>query len=170
MDVHLEVRACSFSNLVNLSKFGICKIERVRGEHALAVATPPESTGLSGSRTQQIRTVKLCWMRLPCRQRHQERASRRHHDPKAVMSAQLQLYSWQRPCVVGTTATIRPPGLRRAAIPRERLCWSEHAGRSERKGNSHRKYRMDVIDALLIPFKRPLAGARQVGYDVYTNK
>ena len=44
--------------------------------------------------------------------------------------------------VVSAAATIQPPEVRRTAITRERLCWNDHADKSEREGTFQRKYRM----------------------------
>ena len=44
--------------------------------------------------------------------------------------------------VVSATATIQPPEVRRTATTRERLCWNDHADKSEREGAFQRKYRM----------------------------
>ena len=44
--------------------------------------------------------------------------------------------------VVSAAATIQPPEVRRTDITRERLCWNDHADKSEREGIFQRKYRM----------------------------
>ena len=44
--------------------------------------------------------------------------------------------------VVRAAATIQPPEVRRTAITRERLCWNDHADKSEKEGTFQRKYRM----------------------------
>ena len=44
--------------------------------------------------------------------------------------------------VVRAAATIQPPEVRRTAITRERLCWHDHADKSERERAFRRKYRM----------------------------
>ena len=45
--------------------------------------------------------------------------------------------------VVSAAATIQPPGgEKECAITRERLCWNDHADKSEREGTFQRKYRM----------------------------
>ena len=43
---------------------------------------------------------------------------------------------------VSAAATIQPREVRKTAITRERLCWNDHADKSEREGNFQRKYRM----------------------------
>ena len=44
--------------------------------------------------------------------------------------------------VVSAVATIQPPEVRRTAIARERLCWNDHADKSEKEGTFQRKIRM----------------------------
>ena len=45
--------------------------------------------------------------------------------------------------VVSAAATIQPPEVRRNVLfTRERLCWNDHADKSEREGTFSRKYRM----------------------------
>ena len=44
--------------------------------------------------------------------------------------------------VVSAAATIQPPEVKRTATARERLCWNDHADKSEREGTFQRKYRM----------------------------
>ena len=43
--------------------------------------------------------------------------------------------------VVSAAATIQPPEVGRTAIARGRLCWNDHADKSEREGTFQRKYR-----------------------------
>ena len=44
--------------------------------------------------------------------------------------------------VVSAAATIQPPEVKRTAIARERLCWNDHADKSEGEGTFQRKHRM----------------------------
>ena len=58
--------------------------------------------------------------------------------------------------VVSAAATIQPPEVRRIAITRERLCWNDHADKSEREGTFQRKCRMKRRTfKKLVAFLRP---------------
>ena len=59
--------------------------------------------------------------------------------------------------VVSAAATIQPPEVRRTAITRERLCWNDHADKSEREGSFQRKYRMKrrTFNKLVFALLRP---------------
>ena len=87
--------------------------------------------------------LNLCRMELPYRQRQQERASRVRRDHKlALRTAFVALLFVATSVVVSAAATIQPPEVRRTAITRERLCWNDHADKSEREGTFQRKYCM----------------------------
>ena len=44
--------------------------------------------------------------------------------------------------VVSAAATIQPPEVRRTTITHERLCWNDHADKSDREGAFQRKNRV----------------------------
>ena len=76
-----------------------------------------------------IGRLKLCRMRLPYRQRQLERflAAPRPQIGNAHGSHNV-------------SAMIRPPEARKTPITRERLCWDDHEGKSEREGTFQREY------------------------------
>ena len=86
-------------------------------------------------RNTRIGQLNLCRMRLPYRQRQQERASRVRRDHKLEMRTAFAALLLVTTSVVSAAATIQPPEVRRTAITRERLCWNDHADKSERKGS-----------------------------------
>ena len=81
-------------------------------------------------------------MKLPHRQRRQERASRVRRDHKLALRTAFAALLLVTTSVVSAAATIQPPEVRRTAITREWLCWNDHADKSEREGTFQRKYRM----------------------------
>ena len=86
--------------------------------------------------------LNLCRMKLPYLQRQQERASRVRRDHKLALRTAFAALLLVTTSVVSAAATIQPPEVRRTAITRERLCWNDHADKSEREGTFQRKYRM----------------------------
>ena len=100
--------------------------------------------------------LNLCRMKLPYRQRQQERTSRVRRDHKLALRTAFAVLLLVTTSVVSAAATIQPQGVRRTAITRERLCWNDHAGKSEREGTFQRKYRMKrQTFKKLVAFLRP---------------
>ena len=93
-------------------------------------------------RKVRIGQLNLCRIKLPYRQRQQERASRVRRDHKLALRTAFAALILVTTSVVSAAATIQPPEVRRTAITRERLCWKDHADKSEREGTFQRKYRM----------------------------
>ena len=92
--------------------------------------------------TVRIGQLNLCRIKLPYRQRQQERASRGRRDHKLALRTAFAALLLVTTSAVSAAATIQPPEVRRTAITRERLCWNDHADKSEREGTFQRKYRM----------------------------
>ena len=92
-------------------------------------------------RKTRIGQLNLCRMKLPYRQRQQERASRVRRDHKLALRTAFAALLLFTTSVISAAATIQPPEVRRTAITRERLCWNDHADKSEREGTFERKYR-----------------------------
>ena len=77
--------------------------------------------------------------------------------PKAAMRTAAEATLLATACVVGVMATIRSPGVRRAATAREGNRGSGHAGMSEREGTFFQTF-TEHVNLL-----RPTAGAREAG-------
>ena len=81
-------------------------------------------------------------MKFPFRQWQQERASRVRRVHKLALRTAFAALLLVTTSVVSAVATIQPPEVGRTAIARERLCWNDHADKSEREGTFQRKIRM----------------------------
>ena len=113
------------------------------GKHAPACCNPGTQTSPDlQQRKTRIGQLNMCRMELPYRQRQQERASRVRRDHKLALRKAFASLRLVTTSVVSAAATIQPPEVRRTAITRERLCWNDHADKSEREGTLQRKYRM----------------------------
>ena len=136
MGKHLEVGACPFPYSGKLESWKI----RKRRPYCCNPGTQPSPNLEQGkTRTGQL---NLCRMKLPYRQRHQERAARVRRDHKLALRTAFAALLLVTTSVVSAAATIQPPEVRRNAITRERLCWNDHADKSEREGTFQRKCRM----------------------------
>ena len=112
------------------------------GRHAPALATlvhSPLPNYSKGKQKTMIGQLNLCRMKLPYRQRHQERASRVCRDHKLALRTAFAAILLVTTSVVSAAET---PEVRRTAITRERLCWNDHADKSEKEGTFQRKYCM----------------------------
>ena len=138
MDKHLEVGACPFPNCGKLESW------KVREIRACCCCNPgtQSSPDLQQMKQVSLGQLNLCWMKLPYRQRQQERASLVRRDHKLALRTAFAALLLVTTSVVSAAATIQPPEVRRTAITRERLCWNDHADKSEREGTFKRKYRM----------------------------
>ena len=76
----------------------------------------------------------MCRMKLPYRQRQQERASRVRRDHKSALRTAFAALLLATTSVVSAAATVQPPEVRGTAITRERLCWNDHPDKSGREG------------------------------------
>ena len=135
---HLEVGACPFPHYGKLESW------KVRKTRLPACCDPgtQSSPDLQQRKTRIHSQLNLCRMKLPYRQRQQERASRVRRDHKLALRTAFASLLLVTTSVVSAAATIQPPEVRRTAITRERLCWNNHADKSEREGTFQRKYRM----------------------------
>ena len=123
MDEHLELAVRPFPNSGKLEKFWktcSCCCNPF-GVHSSVWVTTKEK--------RMIGQLKLCRMRLPNRQRQLDRFLA---APGPQIGNAYGSYS--------VSATIRPPETRKTAITRERLCWDDHVGKSEREGTFQREY------------------------------
>ena len=139
MDKHLEVGACPFPHCGKLESWKVGKL----GKHAPACCNPgTQSSPDLQQRKTRIGQLNLCRMKLPYRQRQQERACRVRRDHKLALRTTFAALLLLTTSVVSAAATIQPPEVRRTVITRERLCWNDHADKSKREGTFQRKYRM----------------------------
>ena len=136
MDKHLEVGACPFPHCGKLKSWKVMKIR------PCCCNPGTQSSPDLQQRKTRIGQLNLCRIKLPYRQRQQERASRVRRDHKLALRTAFAALLLVTTSVVSAAATIQPPEVRRTAITRERLCWNDHADKSEREGTFQRKYRM----------------------------
>ena len=134
MDQHLEVGARPFPHCEKLERW---KVWRTR---PCCCNPGAQSSPDLQQRKTRIGQLNLCRMKLPYRQRQQERASRVRRDQLRKASAALLLVTSAVASALATTKA--PEAIRRTAITRERLSWNDHADKSEREGTFQRKYRM----------------------------
>ena len=126
MDEHLEVAVRPFPNSG--------KLENVWKTCSFMLLQPLWGVQFCLGHNQgkmMIGQLKLCRMRLPYRQRQAERflAAPRSQIGNAHGSHSI-------------SAMIRPPEARKTPTTRERLCWDDHARKSEREGTFQREYRL----------------------------
>ena len=90
------------------------------------------------SRLQQGKTrigqLNLCRIKLPYRQRQQERASRVRRDHKLALPTAFAALFLVTASVVSAAATIQPPEVRRTAITCERAALLERSRGQVREG------------------------------------
>ena len=137
------------SNILNATIHSTCpfphcgKLEcwKVRKTRPCCCNLGTQSSPDLQQRKTRIGQLSLC-MRLPYCQRQQERASRVRRDHKLALRTAFAALLLVTTSVVSAAVTIQPPEVRRTAITRERLCWNDHADKSEREGTFQRKYRM----------------------------
>ena len=141
-----------------LVHFHIVESWKVRKRRPCCCNPGTQSSPDLQQRKTRIGQLNLCRMKLPYRQRQQERASRVRRDHKLALRTAFAASLLVTTSVVSAAATIQPPEVRRTAIARERLCWNDHADKSEREGTFQRKYRVKrytfkklLIVALLRP-------------------
>ena len=113
------------------------------------------------SRLQQEKTkigqLNLCRIKLPYRQRQQERASRVRQDHKlALRTAFAALFLVTTSVFQRRGNDLAAGGEKDCDHMQARLCWNDHAEKSEREGTFQRKYRMkrrtfEKLVALLRP-------------------
>ena len=103
MDKHVEVGACPFSN------YG--KVERWKVRKTCPCCCNPgtQSPPDLQQRKTRIGQLNLCRMKLPYRQRQQERASRVRRDHKLALRTAFAALLLVTTSVVSATATIQPP-------------------------------------------------------------
>ena len=112
MDKHLEVGACSFPNR---EKLGSWKVGKTR---PCCCNPGTQSSPDLQQRKTRIGQLNLGRMKLPYRQRQQERASRVRRDHKFPLRTAFAALLLVTTSVVSAAATIQPPEVRRTAITR----------------------------------------------------
>ena len=136
IDKHLEVGACPFPHCGKLESW------KARKTRPCCCNPGTQSSPDLQQRKTRIGQLDLCRMKLPYRQRQQERAPRVRRDHKLALCTAFAALFLVTTSVVSAAATIQPPEVRRTAITRERLRWNDHADKSEREGTFQWKYRM----------------------------
>ena len=107
MDEHLEVGACTFPHCGKLEKW---KVWKTRPCCCNPGAQSSPDLQQRKTRTDQL---NLCRMKLPYRQRQQERASRVRRDHKLALRTVFVALLLVKTSVVSAAATIQPPEVRR---------------------------------------------------------
>ena len=125
-----------------LANLFIVESWKVRKRRPCCCSPGTQSSPYLQQRKTRIGQLNLCRMKLPYRQRQQERPFRVRRDHKLALRTTFAALLLVVASIVSAAATIQPPEVRRTAITRERLCWNDHADKSEREGAFQRKCRM----------------------------
>ena len=114
------------------SAVGISKLESVRGKTRVCCCSPSGVDRSVCVAVAEDNGGRSCSGRsFPFASTVIRIGLRRRQDPKATMCRAAAAILLVTTCAVGASATIPPPGVRRAVNPRHRTCWKK-AGRSER--------------------------------------
>ena len=127
MDEHLEVGACPFPHCGKLEGWKVWKTRP-------GCCNPGAQSSLDlQQRKTRIGQLNLCRMKLPYRQRQQERASRVRRDHKLALRTAFVALLLVITSVVSAAATIQPPEVRRN-VPSHASDFAETITRTSPRG------------------------------------
>ena len=128
MDEHLEVGACPFPHCGKLESWKVWKIRP-----GCCNPGAQSSPDLQQRKKTRIGRLNLCRMKLPHRQRQQERASRVRRDHRLALRTAFIALLLVITSVVSAAATIQPPEVRRN-VPSHASVFAETITRTSPRG------------------------------------